>query len=49
MNTYFISLSLLFSADYISFKILNYTIRNLEISNKRLSSVLRTENLLFIL
>jgi len=39
--TYFISLSLKF-ADSIPVKILNYTIRNREISNKMLSTVLRT-------
>ena len=43
-NTCFISLSLEFNADSISVKILNYTIRNREISNKMLGMLLRTNS-----
>jgi len=59
MNIHFISLSLQFNADSISVKILNYTIRNGEISYKMLGTLLRidsvwdgqisADNLLFIL
>jgi len=59
IRTYFISLSLQFHADAIPIKSLNYTIRNREISNKMLGTIVRTDsvwdreifadNLLFIL
>jgi len=44
MNIYFISLSLQFNADSISVKILNYTIRNGEISYKMLGTLLRIDS-----